>query len=198
MTTQTVTLTINGRARDFALSPQTPLLYVLRNDCGLNGAKFGCGLGECGACTVLLGDRPIRACTTRIGAVRGRPITTLEGLSSEGQGDDRTLHPVQQAFLDMQAAQCGYCLSGMIMATVGLLTSNPQADEKAIRAALRHQLCRCGTHMEILAAVRLARDRMADIAAGAENPARLQTCPSPPAPLHSAPVAGTEAEASAP
>jgi nicotinate dehydrogenase subunit A len=198
MTTQTVTLTINGRARDFALSPQTPLLYVLRNDCGLNGAKFGCGLGECGACTVLLGDRPIRACTTRIGAIRGRPITTLEGLAAQDAADGRTPHPVQQAFLDMQAAQCGYCLSGMIMATVGLLTSNPQADEKAIRAALRHQLCRCGTHMEILAAVRLARDRMADIAAGAENPARLQTCPSPPAPLHSAPVAGTEAEASAP
>ncbi|MBP2549131.1 nicotinate dehydrogenase subunit A [Neorhizobium galegae] len=166
MTTQTVTLTINGRAQDFALDPQTPLLYVLRNDCGLNGAKFGCGLGECGACTVLLGDRPVRACTTRIGAVRDRPITTLEGLSSGGEHDGRTLHPVQQAFLEMQAAQCGYCLSGMIMATVGLLTRNPQADEKEIRAALRHQLCRCGTHMEILAAVRLARDRMAEMAAG--------------------------------
>lgn len=198
MTTQSVTLIINGRSRDFALSPETPLLYVLRNDCGLNGAKFGCGLGECGACTVLLGDRPIRACTTRIGAVRNRSITTLEGLASGGMDDGRTPHPVQQAFCEMQAAQCGYCLNGMIMATVGLLRSNPHADEKAIRAALRRQLCRCGTHMEILAAVRLARDRMAEETADAGDPARLQTLQSPPAPFHPAHAAGAEAEATAP
>lgn len=150
-----VKLSINGQTRSFDLPPETLLLYVLRNDCGLNGPKFGCGLGECGACAVLVDDRPIRSCTTRIGALADRAIITLEGL-----GTPAAPHPVQRAFTDMQAAQCGYCLNGMIIATVGLLKRNPSPTEAEIRKALRHQLCRCGTHMEILAAVRRARDLM--------------------------------------
>lgn len=153
MSTPPVTLTINGAARQFALPADTPLLYVLRNDCGLNGPKFGCGLGECGACAVLVDGRAIRACTTRLGTLAGRAVTTLEGLAEGGEP-----HPVQRAFTVLQAAQCGYCLNGMIIATVALLNRDPRPDEAAIRAALRHHLCRCGTHMEILAAVRLARD----------------------------------------
>lgn len=148
-----VTLTVNGKLKAFDLPPETPLLYILRNDCGLNGPKFGCGLGECGACAVLVDGRPVRSCTTRIGAVSGRAVTTLEGL-----GSAVAPHPVQQAFTEMQAAQCGYCLNGMIIASVALLERNPAPTEQDIRQALRHQLCRCGTHMEILAAVRRARD----------------------------------------
>jgi nicotinate dehydrogenase subunit A len=146
-----ISLTVNGTAHTFALPGDTPLLYVLRNDLGLNGPKFGCGLGECGACAVLVDGRSVRACTTRLAAVEGRDVTTLEGL---GTADHP--HPVQQAFIDMQAAQCGYCINGMIIATVGLLDRNPVPDEAAIRKALRRHLCRCGTHMEILAAVRHA------------------------------------------
>ena len=153
-----VNLTINGQKRSFAVGPETPLLFIHRNDCALNGPKFGCGLGECGACSVLLDDRCIRACTTRIGAIEGRSVTTLEGLATDG-----VPHPVQRAFTEMQAAQCGYCLNGMIMATVALLRRMPTATEADIRAALRHHLCRCGTHMEILAAVRRARDAMAGL-----------------------------------
>jgi nicotinate dehydrogenase subunit A len=153
---RSIGLTINGAVREFDLAPETPLLYVLRNDCGLNGPKLGCGLGECGACAVLVDEKPIRACTTRLRAVEGRKITTIEGLSQQG-----ALHPVQQAFVAMQAAQCGYCLNGMIIAMVGLFNRKPAAGEADIRAALRRHLCRCGTHMEILAAARMARDAMA-------------------------------------
>jgi nicotinate dehydrogenase subunit A len=156
MSSPTLTLTINGEAREFSLPADTPLIYVLRNDCGLNGPKFGCGLGECGACAVLLDGRPVRSCATPLAAVAKRQVTTLEGLSRDGRP-----HPVQQAFIETQAAQCGYCLNGMIIATVGLLARNPDPTETEIRAALRRHLCRCGTHMEILAAVRLARARLA-------------------------------------
>jgi len=132
---QPVTLTINGATRRFDLPADTPLLFVLRNDCQLNGPKFGCGLGECGACAVLVDDRPVRACSTRIGSLGARQVTTIEGLADEG-----ALHPVQQAFVDLQAAQCGYCLNGMIIATVALLRRSPEAGEAEIRAALRRAL----------------------------------------------------------
>ncbi|MBA4791670.1 MAG: (2Fe-2S)-binding protein [Rhizobiales bacterium] len=143
-----VTVTVNGTAHSLALPGDTPLLYVLRNDLSLNGPKFGCGLGECGACTVLMDGLPTRACVTRLATADGRDIVTLEGL-----GSIEAPHPVQTAFVAEQAAQCGYCLNGMIMATVALLARNPSPSEAEARAALRHHLCRCGTHVEILRAV---------------------------------------------
>ncbi|WP_298960316.1 (2Fe-2S)-binding protein [uncultured Methylobacterium sp.] len=146
-----VRLTVNGRTHEVAAAPTTPLLYVLRNDLGLNGPKFGCGLGECGACTVWVGARAVRACTVPLGAVGGRPVVTLEGLAGDG-----ALHPVQAAFVAENAAQCGYCLNGMIMTSAALLARNPDPSEAEIREALRHNLCRCGTHVEILRAVRRA------------------------------------------
>lgn len=144
-------LKVNGREHALDLPPATPLLAVLRNDLGLNGPKYGCGLGECGACMVLLDGRAARACTLPLSGVDGREVTTLEGL-----GTPEAPHPVQQAFIDGQAAQCGYCLNGMIVATVSLLNRRPQPTEAEIRDALSHNLCRCGTHLEILAAVRRA------------------------------------------
>jgi nicotinate dehydrogenase subunit A len=148
-------LCVNAIDHSVNTAPTTPLLLVLRNELHLNGPKYGCGLGECGACLVLVGDRPVRSCTTPVGTIAGQQVTTLEGLSRPGE-----LHPVQAAFIQHQAAQCGYCLNGMIMATVALLRRNPNPDEATIRKALRRQLCRCGTHMEILAAVRTARDTL--------------------------------------
>lgn len=144
-------LHVNGREHAVAAAPDTPLLLVLRNDLGLNGPKYGCGLGECGACMVLVDGNAARACTIPAGGVAGRAITTLEGL-----GRDGALHPVQQAFVDAQAAQCGYCLNGMIVSTVALLARTPKPREHEIREALSHNLCRCGTHLEILDAVRRA------------------------------------------
>ncbi|WP_182086248.1 (2Fe-2S)-binding protein [Aureimonas sp. ME7] len=142
-------LHVNRESVTVETAPDTPLLYVLRNDLALNGPKYGCGLGECGACAVLVGDRAVRSCTLPVSALRDRAVTTLEGL-----GTPDAPHPVQAAFIAAQAAQCGYCLNGMIIATVALLRRNPHPDEDAIRQALRHHLCRCGTHREILAAVR--------------------------------------------
>lgn len=150
-----MTLMVNGRARSVEASPETPLIYILRNDFELNGPKFGCGLGECGACAVLVDGRSIRSCTTAAATAEGREITTLEGLGTVSDP-----HPVQQAFIEMQAAQCGYCLNGMIIAATGLLMQDPAPDETTIRQALAHHLCRCGTHVEILAAVRRAAELM--------------------------------------
>ena len=155
MKARSMTLTVNGRARTVEASPETPLIYILRNDFELNSPKFGCGLGECGACAVLVDGRSVRSCTTATTTVEGREIITLEGL-----GTSASPHPVQQAFIEMQAAQCGYCLNGMIIATAALLHRNPAPDEAAIRQALAHHLCRCGTHIEILAAVRRAAELM--------------------------------------
>lgn len=152
-----VTLTVNGTAHTLALPGDTPLLYVLRNDLNLNGPKFGCGLGECGACTVLMDGVATRACVTRLASAEGRTIVTLEGL-----GTAEAPHPVQAAFIAAQAAQCGYCLNGMIMTTVAFLARTPAPSEDEARAALRHNLCRCGTHVEILKAVRLAAENLAD------------------------------------
>ncbi|MBB3138594.1 nicotinate dehydrogenase subunit A [Rhizobium pisi] len=144
-------LNVNDAVESVEASPETPLLYILRNDLSLNGPKYGCGLGECGACAVLIDGRAVRSCTVPLGAVGARRVITLEGL-----GTPERLHPVQAAFIDEAAAQCGYCLNGMIIATAALLNRNTDPDEDAIREALRHHLCRCGTHMEILAAVRRA------------------------------------------
>jgi nicotinate dehydrogenase subunit A len=143
-------LDVNGRVHDVEVDASTPLLYVLREDLGLNAAKFGCGLGQCGACTVLADGEPIFSCITPISVVQGRKIRTLEGLgSAEKPG------PMQQAFIEAQAAQCGYCIPGMMMRAQALLERKPAASEAEIRATLQPNLCRCGTHMRIVrAAVR--------------------------------------------
>lgn len=149
---------INGRMVALgAISPETPLLYVLRNDLGLSGPKYGCGLGECGACTVLIDGVAARSCSIPLSGVIDKSITTLEGLSEAGQ-----LHPVQQGFIDEQAAQCGYCTNGMIMTLVALFERNPQADEQEIKNELAYNLCRCGTHIEILRAAAKARQLLAE------------------------------------
>jgi nicotinate dehydrogenase subunit A len=144
-------LEVNGTRRVLHLDPAAPLLLVLRNDLELNGPKYGCGLGECGACTVLLDGRAVRSCVLPVSRAEGRRVVTLEGL-----GSIEAPHPVQAAFIAEQGAQCGYCLNGMILATVALLDRNPTPTEAEIRAALAHNLCRCGTHLEILASVRRA------------------------------------------
>src|SRR5258706_13566011 len=146
-----ITLDVNGRTETLRVPHDAPLLTVLRNDLGLNGPKYGCGFGECGACMVLVDGAPARSCVIPVGGVQGRRVTTLEGL---GGGGER--HPVQQAFIDAQAAQCGYCLNGMIVSTVALLEHEPQPSDARVRDALSHNLCRCGTHVEILDAVRRA------------------------------------------
>ncbi len=147
------TVKINGSLHQVASAPETPLLYVLRDELGLHGAKFGCGLGQCGACTVLLGGAPTRSCLVPIGAVGTAAIVTLEGLATPEHP-----HPVQAAFIAEQAAQCGYCSNGMIMATVSLLAARPHPTDEAIRAALSGNLCRCGTHARILRAVHRAAE----------------------------------------
>ena len=141
-------LRVNGRIHDLSVAAGTPLLYVLRNDLALNGPKFGCGLGECGACTVLIDGVTARACVIPAGGVADRSIVTLEGLAADG-----VLHPVQSAFVAEQAAQCGYCLNGMIMTAAALLARVPNPSEAAIRDELKYNLCRCGTHVEIVNAV---------------------------------------------
>jgi nicotinate dehydrogenase subunit A len=151
-----IALTVNGQPQALAVSRDAPLLNVLRNDLGLNGPKYGCGLGECGACSVLVDGIEARACVIPVGGVEGRHVTTLEGLGSAAQP-----HPVQQAFIACQAAQCGYCLNGMIVATVALLARHPQPTDAQVRDALAHNLCRCGAHLEILQAVQRAAALMA-------------------------------------
>ncbi|MEK8048661.1 (2Fe-2S)-binding protein [Ideonella sp. DXS22W] len=150
-------LRVNGRDCAVQAAAGTSLLTVLRNDLGLNGPKYGCGLGQCGACTVLVDGVAARSCALPVEGVAGREVTTLEGL-----GTRDALHPVQQAFVATQAAQCGYCLNGMVMTTVALLRRTPQPTEAQARAALSHNLCRCGTHLEILAAVQAAAQAMAE------------------------------------
>lgn len=152
MTQTTVRLTVNGRIHDVEAAPDTALLYVLRNDLELNGPKYGCGLGECGACAVLIDGVAARACVIPISGCTGRDIVTLEGLGSRDDPD-----PVQQAFIAEQAAQCGYCLNGMIITTKALLRRNPHPSESELLESLRYNLCRCGAHIEIMrAAMRAA------------------------------------------
>ncbi|OOG44788.1 ferredoxin [Polaromonas sp. A23] len=157
-----MTFSVNRLTRTLTVSPQASLLGVLRNDLELNSPKYGCGLGECGACTVLVDGVAARACVIPAAGVAGREITTLEGLGSLD-----ALHPVQQAFIEEQAAQCGYCLSGMIMMTVALLARKPEPTDDEIRRELSGNLCRCGTHLEILKAVRRAAQLMQPVPAQA-------------------------------
>ena len=145
------TLRVNAQQHELQLSADVSLMHVLRNDLALNGPKYGCGLGQCGACTVLIDGVAARSCVVPAQGVQGRAITTLEGLGSRAQ-----FHPVQQAFIDEQAAQCGYCLNGMILMTVSLLTHTPDPTEEEIRSALSGNFCRCGTHVEIIRAVKRA------------------------------------------
>jgi nicotinate dehydrogenase subunit A len=150
-----ICLDVNGCRHTLDVPAATLLLYVLRNDLKLNGPKFGCGLGECGACSVLIDGDCVRACVVPVGNVVGRQIVTLEGL-----GTAERLHPIQQAFITAQAAQCGYCLNGMIIAAKALLDRKPRPSDAEIRQALKYHLCRCGTHLEILDAVRLAAEAL--------------------------------------
>lgn len=148
---QSLSLTVNGSIRHVTCEPDTPLLYVLRNDFELNGPKFGCGLGQCGACTVIMSGAAIRSCVTPVGHVGRREITTLDGLAQNG-----VLHPLQKAFLAEQAAECGYCTNGMIMAAKALVDRGGSPNEAEIRSALSGLLCRCGAHNRIVRAVRAA------------------------------------------
>ena len=150
----TKTLTVNGAARPVDASLDTPLLYVLRDELGQKGPRFGCGLAQCGACTVIVGGRAIRSCVTPISTVTS-PVRTLDGL-----GTPEKPHPVQKAFIDEQAAACGYCANGWIMSAVALLESNPRVTDAQIREELASVKCRCGTYMAILRAVRKAADSM--------------------------------------
>jgi nicotinate dehydrogenase subunit A len=147
----TVTLNVNGARHTSPAAPETPLLYILRNDIGINSAKYGCGAAQCGACTVLLDGEAIRSCVTPAAAAANRRITTLEGL-----GSPEKLHALQQAFIAEQAAQCGYCTSGMIMTAKQLLDRTPHPSEDEIRSAMSGNLCRCGTHTRIIKAVQRA------------------------------------------
>jgi nicotinate dehydrogenase subunit A len=151
----TISLRVNGSQRSVPADADTPLLYVLRNDLELNGAKFGCGLAQCGACTVLLDGRAVRSCVTEIGTVGEAEITTIEGLGTVDKP-----HPLQQAFIDAQAVQCGYCINGMIMTAKDLLDQNPHPTAAEVREALAQNLCRCGTHNRIVRAVLRAAQTM--------------------------------------
>jgi nicotinate dehydrogenase subunit A len=150
---QTFILRINGINRQVAAEADTPLLYILRNDFRLKGARFGCGTGNCGACTILLDGRAVQSCDTPLWSAAGHDITTIEGLA--GNSTD-TLHPIQQAFLDEQAAQCGYCTNGIIMSAKALLDANPNPDDAQIAAALERNICRCGAHVRVMRAIRRA------------------------------------------
>lgn len=152
----TITLHVNGRAHAVEAEPETPLLYILRNDLKLKGARFGCGLGQCGACTVLVDGKPVQSCDFPLSAAVGTKVTTVEGLAADGK-----LHPLQQAFITEQAAQCGYCVTGIIMAAKALLDANPRPSDAEVRAALKGNLCRCGTHQRILRAIHRAAEELA-------------------------------------
>jgi nicotinate dehydrogenase subunit A len=146
-----IVLNVNGAAREVTADPETPLLYVLRNDLKLKGARYGCGLGQCGACTVIVDGKAVQSCDVPVSAVEGKAVTTIEGI---GTADDP--HPLQRAFVHEQAAQCGYCISGIIMTAKALLDVNPAPTEAQLREALAGNLCRCGTHTRILRAIRSA------------------------------------------
>ena len=155
-----MTLVVNSATHDVHVSPDASLLTILRNDLALNSPKYGCGLGQCGACTVLVNGVAARSCVIPVGEIGLRAITTLEGLATA-----EALHPVQTAFIQAQAAQCGYCLNGMIMTVVALLKRVPEPGEQQIVDALSANVCRCGTHVEIVAAARLAANFLAQIEA---------------------------------
>jgi nicotinate dehydrogenase subunit A len=160
----TMTLTVNGQRHTVDVDPLTPLLYVLSDDLGLHGPKFGCGLGQCGACTVLVRGRAVRSCVTPVNSVNGAAITTLEGL-----GTPERPHPIQQAFIDEQAAQCGFCLSGVILTAKAFLDENPSAGDAQIQQAMSGVLCRCFTHSRMLTAIRKYAAMPGRTAAGAKG-----------------------------
>jgi nicotinate dehydrogenase subunit A len=151
-----ISLKVNGKTQVVDVDPETPLLYVLRNDFQLNGPKFGCGLAQCGACTVIMNGNAIRSCVTAVSAAQNHSVTTLEGL-----GSTKKMHKIQQAFVDEQAVQCGYCINGMIMTSKTLLDKNPKPTDAQIKEALAGNLCRCGTHIRILRAVKRASGQLA-------------------------------------
>ncbi len=152
-----LTIIVNGKPHRVQARPDTPLLYVLRNELGLSGPHFGCGGESCGACTVLVGTQPRLSCHLPVSEIGKARITTLEGLMEDGE-----LHPVQRAFIEEQAAQCGYCINGMIMTTAALLWKNPHPTDAEVRTALDGNLCRCGSHLRILRAVKRAEQLMAE------------------------------------
>jgi len=148
---ETLSLKVDGKARKVAADPKTPLLYVLRDELGLNSPHFGCGLGQCGACTVQIDGQPVRSCLTPASAAQGKAVTTLAGLGTPGKP-----HPIQAAYIAEQTPQCGYCISGWMMTAAALLKSNPHPTDPEIREALAGLKCRCGTHLAILRAVKRA------------------------------------------
>ena len=152
---ESVVLKVNGKSHTLTIDPDTPLLYVLRNQLELNGPKYGCGLQQCGACMVLLDGKAQPSCMISAKSAKVHVITTLEGISE----DESSIHPVQQAFVTEQAAQCGYCLNGMVISAVSLLNENPNPGDKEIREGLQRNLCRCGTHSRIIKAVKSAAAR---------------------------------------
>jgi len=164
-----MTLKVNGQNHEIDADPDTPLLYVLRDDIKLNAAKFGCGLGQCGSCTVIVDGNAVLSCVTPLLLLEGKQVTTLEGL-----GTIEAPAPIQRAFMEEQAAQCGYCIAGMMMRAQALLQKNPKPSEEQIRAELEPHLCRCGTHMRILRAVHRAIRLMDTADASSATPRRAQ------------------------
>lgn len=156
-----ISLNVNGQNHMVDVDPETPLLYILRNDLQLNGAKFACGVGQCGSCTVIVDGEAVRSCITPVGSVQGRKITTLEGL-----GTAEKPHPIQQAWIEEQAVQCGFCMNGHMMTAKVLLDSNPQPTDAQIREGLSDVLCRCGTYYRVIGAVKRAADLMKSTGAG--------------------------------
>ena len=152
-----LTLSVNGKSHKLTVDdPKMPLLYALRNDLDLHGARFGCGLAQCGSCTVLVNGKAVRSCSFPVADAAGKKVVTLEGL-----GTSKRLHPLQQAFIEEQAVQCGYCINGMIMQAAELLNRNKRPSEEQIKQALADNLCRCGTHVRIVRAVKRASEMMA-------------------------------------
>ena len=153
-----ITMTVNGTLRELEVDPATPLLWVIRENLALTGTKFGCGIAQCGACTVHVDGRPVRACVTPVAAVEGHEVTTIEGIA-----DGERLHPVQQAWIDEQVPQCGYCQSGQIMSAVALLRDQPAPDDAAIDAAMKGNVCRCGTYQRVRRAIHRAAATHAEV-----------------------------------
>ena len=151
----TIKITVNGRAHNVAADDETPLLYVLRNEAGCKGVRYGCGLGQCGTCTVIIDGKPVQSCDVPVSAVAGQSITTIEGIGSVDHP-----HPLQRAFVEEQAAQCGYCATGIIMSAKALLDVNASPSDAELKEALAKNLCRCGTHQRILRAVKRAATEM--------------------------------------
>ena len=148
-------ISVNGRALDVTADGETPLLYVLRNDAGCKGVRYGCGLGQCGTCTVIIDGKPVQSCDVPVSAVAGKSITTVEGIGSAEKP-----HPLQAAFVEEQAAQCGYCTTGILMSAKVLLDANPSPSDAEIKQALAKNLCRCGTHLRIVRAIKRAAAEM--------------------------------------